>query len=249
MADYKIRGCKPINGKFIGFKAGDNNKAVDGEKVFTFFSVFTLRKSFVVRIRGWHHLYHIHPAKCNMLLSEMRCVLPVEDQNHQRWILVDHRWSIQAILFIMSVWNLELTGLLCPDTKWINVVCFMFSVCPPTLFDNNVLYFARCSSREDVWKFICCAVEQNCNKKQTDAGEQSGEDNSHRAPANETTTDSDLKRFRIWVWRGHDWVPMLKGELQKFREGQKNPEPQDPLLWWKVNACRFPKLTCFVRQV
>ena len=31
-----------------------------------------------------------------------------------------------------------------------------------------------------MWKFICCAVEQNCNK-QTDAEKQSGEDISQRA--------------------------------------------------------------------
>ena len=49
-----------------------------------------------------------------------------------------------------------------------------------------------------MWRFIRCAVEQNCNK-QTDADEQSGEDNFEHSqsaeaepPQKESTTDSDL---------------------------------------------------------
>jgi len=38
-------------------------------------------------------------------------------------------------------------------------------------------------------------------------------------------------------------------ELQKYRDDPKIPESHDPLLWWKVNACRFPKLSSFVPTV
>ena len=38
-------------------------------------------------------------------------------------------------------------------------------------------------------------------------------------------------------------------ELQKYRDDPKIPESHDPLLWWEVNACRFPKLSSFVPTV
>ena len=52
-------------------------------------------------------------------------------------------------------------------------------------------------SREDVWKFIRCAVEQSCNK-QTDADEQSEGGRisvkvQSQTATKETTTDSDLQ--------------------------------------------------------
>ena len=51
------------------------------------------------------------------------------------------------------VWSLELTGLSCPNTNWFNHVCFVFSVCSPTLFDNNMLYFGGC---------LCCTLMMCC---------------------------------------------------------------------------------------
>lgn len=107
-------------------------------------------------------------------------------------------------------------------------------------------------SREDVWKFLRCAVEQYCNK-QTDADEQSGEDNSQSAEL-----ESSQKKPRLMLTcndsesESEDDMTLgaiIDSELQKYRADQKIPESQDPLLWWKVNACRFPKLASFVPTV
>ena len=39
---------------------------------------------------------------------------------------------------------------------------------------------------------------------------------------------------RTWVWRLHDWVPLLTANCRSTEKTQKIPESQDSLLWWKA---------------
>ena len=104
-------------------------------------------------------------------------------------------------------------------------------------------------SREDVSKFIRCAVEQSCNK-QTDADEQSGGGGGYQSKCR---AKLPRKKPRLILTCNDSESEECGGHCrQRIPEVQRRPkksESHDPLLWWKVNSYRFPKLASFVRTV